>query len=447
MFDNTNLSPWLLAIRSLSVYYNGNSPSNLMKIRLFETVADSFSMRPADTFSALKHRNFRLFWSGQLLSLVGTWMQSVAQAWLVFRLTKSPLLLGTVGFAASFPVLLLSLPAGVIADRYEKRKILVATQASFMIVALTIAALVFSNRVQVWHVIILALITGIVNAFDAPTRQSFVAEIAGKDDLLNAIALNSTSFNAARVVGPAIAGLLVAVAGEGGCFLINGLSYIPIITTLRLVKTPFRGANSGDMNLMNDLLEGLRYLRKNREFTGIVSIVAAASLLGMPYLMLMPVFAKDVLHKGASGFGFLMSSTGLGAFLGALGLASLRAGKRRGAIFVVGALAFPVLIFIFSFSENYLLSALLLFGIGWAMVSQTVVGNTLIQGTVNHELRGRVMSVYTLVFMGMMPIGSLQAGWLAEHLGAPSALAIGGAILFLFSMGVLRSRSGIGRMR
>ncbi|MCL5773107.1 MAG: MFS transporter [Firmicutes bacterium] len=390
--------------------------------------AIKFTLR---VFSALKHRNFRLFWFGQLISLIGSWMQIVAQGWLVLKLTNSPFYLGLVGALAGLPVLIFSLFAGVIADRLNKRLILVFTQITMMLLAFVLSYLVGSGIVKVWHVIILASFMGVAAAFDTPTRQSFVVEMVGKEDLMNAIALNSSIFNGARVIGPAIAGILISKMGLEGCFLVNGISFIPVIIGLLMIRTSYDGKEKKSGTVWEDIREGLSYIKHDKTVSAMITLVATTSICIMPYAVLMPAFARDILHTDAHGFGILMSSVGLGALFGALSLAAMGNFKRKGLIVSAGNAVLPLAVIAFSFTRNFHLGIVFLMIIGWAIISQNATINTLLQSMVPDHLRGRVMSVYVLMFMGMMPIGSFIGGFAAQYLGVPHAILVGG-IVFLF---------------
>ncbi len=379
------------------------------------------------TFASLRHRNFRLFWTGQLVSLVGTWMQAVAQGWLVLTLTNSAFLLGLVSAIGSIPVLFLSLPGGVAADRMDKRSLLIATQATAMVLALVLAALTHFKAVQVWHIVVLAALAGSVFAFDAPSRQAFIVEMVGKEDLLNAIALNSAIFNAARIMGPALAGVLIGVIGMAGCFLLNGVSFLAVIVGLALIRSEYVAA-PGRLSAWQDIRLGLEYVSSNRDVLLLEVIVASFSIFGMPYAVLMPIFARDVLEVGSRGLGFLMTATGVGALAGALSLASFGKSRGRGRLVFVAGAVFAALLAAFSLSRNFTLSLVLLALLGWAMVSQVATINTILQSIVPDNLRGRVMSVHTLVFMGMTPFGSFIAGSIAQRWGAPAALQAGAAV-------------------
>jgi MFS family permease len=385
----------------------------------------------SNTFRALKHRNFRLFFAGQFVSLTGTWMQSVAQSWLVYRLTGSVVLLGFIGFASQIPVFLLAPIGGAVADRNNRRKILITTQTLAMIFASILAALTLSGTVQVWHLFVIAACFGITNAFDIPTRQSFVVDMVGKEDLLNAIALNSSMFNGARIVGPAIAGILVAAVGEGWCFFLNALSYIAVLSGFLMmsVQTVIRPKVSG--STVANIAEGFGFVIKTPPVRALLLLLGLVSLMGMPYAVLMPIFADKILGGGSSTLGFLMGASGTGALVAALVLASRKSVFGLGRWVAFASAGFGVALILFSFSGVFWLSAILLVPVGFAMMTQMSSSNTLIQAMVPDELRGRVMSVYSMMFMGMAPLGALMAGSLAELLGAQNTVALGGIVCIL----------------
>jgi MFS family permease len=388
----------------------------------------------------MQHRNYRLFFLGQLVSLIGTWMQSVAQSWLVYRLTGSAVLLGTVGFASQIPVFLLSPLGGVMADRRDRRRVLLATQAVSMLLALTLALLTLSGRIQVWQVLVLAGLLGVANGFDIPARQAFVVELVGRQDLVNAIALNSSMFNGARIVGPALAGVVVAAVGEGWCFFANGVSYVAVLASLAALRLPARPAPAvGRASPVAQILEGWRFVARTGPIRALLLLLGLVSLTGMPYAVLMPVMAEDVLHAGASGLGLLMGASGTGALAGALVLARRTSLAGLGTWVASAALAFGVALIAFSLSRHFWLSVVLLLPVGFAMLLQMSSSNTLIQSMVPDELRGRVMAAYSMMFMGMAPLGALLAGTLAETVGAPATIAIGGVVCIAGAL-VFRSR-------
>jgi MFS family permease len=374
---------------------------------------------------ALGHRNFQLFFSGQLISLIGTWMQSVAQSWLVYRLTGSALLLGSVGFASQIPVFLCAPLGGLAADRVNRRHIVIGTQVASMLLAFILAALTLTHKVQVWHVFVLAALLGVVNAFDIPGRQSFLVDMVGKEDLMNAIALNSSMFNGARVIGPAVAGLLVARIGEGWCFFANAVSYIAVIIGLLMMRvhSPARAIKASPFEHM---MEGFRFVNQTAPIRALLLLLGMVSLVGMPYVVLMPIFADKVLHGGARGLGILMGATGVGALLGALTLAFRQGVKGLGRWVAWCCGGFGTSLLVFTISRSFWISVFLLLPVGYFMMLQMSSSNTLIQVMVPDALRGRVMAVYSMMFMGMAPIGALLGGALADHLGAPLTVGIGG---------------------
>jgi len=383
------------------------------------------------TLRALQYRNYRLFFAGQIISLIGTWMQNVAQAWLVYRITGSPVLLGAAGFSAQIPVFLLAPVGGVVADRYSRHRLVIATQTASMLLAFALAALTLSGTVRVWHIFALSALLGVVNSFDIPARQAFIVGLVAKPDLINAIALNSSMFNASRVLGPAIAGVLVAGIGEGWCFFANGASYIAVIAGLLLMNVPPHRPAAQPGSPLSRMLEGFRFVIQNPPIHALLALLGVVSLTGMPYAVLMPIFADRILHGGARALGLLMGSTGIGALAAALMLASRRDLKGLGRWVALAALGFGAGLVAFSFSRIFWLSAAILALCGFSMMIQMGSSNTLIQSMSPDRLRGRVMSVYSMMFMGMAPFGALLAGAVADRLGAPLTVAGGGALSML----------------
>lgn len=377
---------------------------------------------------AFRHRNYRLFFGGQLISVCGTWMQVVAQSWLVYRLTGSAVLLGLVGFCSQIPVLLLSPVGGVLADRYDRRRVMVATQVASMLLAFVLAALTLSGQVRVWHVPVLAAILGAVNAFDIPARQSFVVEMVGKDDLVNAIALNSSMFNGARILGPSLAGILVASIGEGWCFFANAVSYLAVIVGLMMMRLEAPAPRRPMASARAHIAAGFAFVWQARPIRALLLLMGLVSLVGMPYSVLMPIFADQILHGGPRALGLLMGAAGLGALAGALVLASRRGVRGLEYWIALSAAGFGLSLLLFALSRSFWISAALLTLLGFCMVGQMASSNTLIQTMVPDHLRGRVMSVYSMMLIGMAPFGSLLAGILAQHLGAPLAVAAGGGL-------------------
>jgi MFS family permease len=382
------------------------------------------------TLRALRHRNFQLFFGGQLISLIGTWMQSVAQAWLVYSMTKSALLLGSVGFASQLPVFLVAPLGGITADRVNRQRLVIATQIASMILAGILAWLTLSGRVQVWHIFVLAALLGVVNAFDIPGRQSFLVDMVGKEDLMNAIALNSSMFNAARIIGPAVAGILVAKIGEGWCFAANAISYIAVIVGLVLMHVHC-APRAGQGSPIEDIIEGFRWVSRTKIIRALLLLIGLVSLVGMPYTVLMPIFADGILHGGARGLGILMGATGVGALLGALTLAAKTGVKGLGRWVTISCAALGISLACFAFSTSLWLSVALLLPAGYSMMLQMACSNTLIQTMVPDQLRGRVMSLYSMMFMGMAPFGAFFGGALAHRIGAPITVAAGGVACVL----------------
>ena len=375
---------------------------------------------------AFRHRNYRLFFGGQTISLVGTWMQTVAQSWLVYRLTGSAVLLGFVGFASQIPVFLMAPIGGSVADRYNRHRIIVITQTSAMLLAFVLSVLTLTGLVQVWHIFTLAAMLGLVNAFDIPTRQAFVVDMVGREDLINAVALNSSMINGARMIGPALAGVLVASVGEGWCFLANGVSYVAVIAGLMMMKTAARPHTLPDDSAFASIIEGFRYVRHTGPVRALLLMLGLVSLMGMPYAVLMPIFADEILHGGPRGLGLLMGAAGFGALVGALVLVAKKGIRGLGYWVAFAATGFGLSLILFSLSRTFWLSAALLLPAGFCMMIGLASSNTLIQSLVPDKLRGRVMAVYSMMFMGMAPFGSLLAGALAHRLGAPGTVAFGG---------------------
>ena len=352
-------------------------------------------------------------------------MQSVAQAWLVYRMTGSSLLLGSVGFASQFPVFLVAPLGGIVADRMNRHRVVIGTQIASMVLAFMLAALTLSGRVQVWHIFVLAVLLGVVNAFDIPGRQAFLVDMVGKEDLMNAIALNSSMFNGARIIGPAIAGILVAKIGEGWCFFANAVSYIAVIIGLVMMRVQARALSTAAGSPLAHILQGFRWVWDTGPIRALLLLLGLVSLVAMPYTVLMPVFADKVLHGGARGLGILMGATGVGALLGALTLASRTGVRGLGRWVAYSCGGFGVSLILFAFSRSFWLSVALLLPVGFCMMLQMSSSNTLIQAMVPDELRGRVMALYSMMFMGMAPFGALLGGALADRLGAPVTVAVG----------------------
>jgi MFS family permease len=383
-------------------------------------------------FRSLKYRNYRLFFSGQILSLIGTWMQQIALPWLVYRLTGSALLLGVVAFATQVPAFLLAPFAGVMADRLDRYRILTSTQTLSMLQALVLGLLYYYGNIQVWQIIILALLLGLINAFDMPTRQAFVIQmVENREDLSNAIALNSMMFNSARLIGPTIAGIVIAVSSEGVCFILNAISFLFVIASLLLMKIKPLHATPRTTHVLHDLREGFSYAVSFTPIRYIMTLLALVSLVGMPYSILMPVFAGKILGGGSPTLGFLMASAGAGAMTGAIYLASRKTVLGLSKIIPLSTATFGIGLIAFASSRVLWLSLPLMFVTGLGMMTQMVASNTIIQTIVDDDKRGRVMSFYVMAFIGTAPFGSLLAGALADAIGAPDTLTIGGALCLL----------------
>ncbi|HZD32900.1 MAG TPA: MFS transporter [Candidatus Angelobacter sp.] len=382
--------------------------------------------RWATAVRALRHRNFQLFFAGQLISLIGTWMQTVALSWLVYRISGSTLLLGTVGFASQIPVFLMAPLGGVVADRANRRRVVIATQTLAMVLAFILAALTLTHRIQVWQIMVLAAALGTVYAFDIPARQAFLMDMVGREDLMNAIALNSSMFNGARIVGPAVAGIVVAWVGEGWCFFANAVSYIAVIVGLLMMRIqhPVKVVIEGSP--LEHILEGFRFVAKAMPLRSILLLLGLVSLVGMPYMVLMPVFASQILHGGAKELGWLMGATGVGALMGALSLTTRVGVKGLGKLIAMCAAGFGASLILFAASKMFWLSLLLLLPVGFTMMCQMASSNTLLQSMVPDQMRGRVVSLYTMMFMGVAPFGAFFAGAVAHRIGAPWTVAIGG---------------------
>jgi len=387
------------------------------------------------TFAALRHRNYQLFFWGQLISLIGTWMDKTAEGWLVYKLTGSKVLLGVIAAAGTAPMLILSMWGGSLADRHPKRRILVATQTVAMLLAFVEAWLVWSGLVRPWQIVVLATLGGVVMAFDMPARQAFVIEMTSREDLMNAIALNSSVMNGARLIGPSLAGIIMAKIGIAPCFFIDGLSFLAVIAGLLRMNVPhtLRHAHTG--TAFQHALGGLSYVRHNRRVFILMSLFGVVGVFGWSYAVLMPSFARDILHIGETGYGMLLSASGLGALAGALVTASVGPRlPRRPAVFG-GVWLFAAMLLAFSFTRNYTLAMLFLAVGAFGMMLFFSTSNTLVQTSVPDEMRGRVMGVWALIFGGMVPIGSLEAGLMARYFGTPATIAFGATVCGLAALG------------
>ena len=377
----------------------------------------------------MRHRDFRRFWFGLIVSVVGTWMQMAAQAWLVYELTDSSLALGLVGACGTAPMLLFALPAGVVADRLSKRNILLVTQSIAMLQAFALAALVYSGAIQVWHVMVLAAFLGTSNSFDMPARHAMVIELVGREDVLNAVSLNSSAFNSGRIVGPALAGVLIGVVGTAVCFLVNGVSFVATIIALAGIA-PRRPRPEAQGPMLAQIRGGLSWAKGQPVVKGLLGMIAVASVFAMSYATLLPVFARDVFHTGSQGYGFLMSAYAVGALTSALLLTAFGHRWPLGRLATIGSYWFPVALAAVALSPQYGVALVALFLTGVGLMLFNAVSNTMLQALSPDELRGRVMSMRTLLFAGMMPVGSLQVGAMGEWLGPRAAVGIGAALCF-----------------
>ncbi len=376
---------------------------------------------------ALRHPNFRLFFGGQSISLIGTWMTRVATSWLVYRLTKSSLLLGTVGFAGQIPTFLLAPFAGVIVDRIDRRKVLLWTQTLAMVQSLLLAWLTLSHRINIVEVLVLSAFQGLVNAFDMPARQSFMIRmVEDRADLSNAIAINSSMVNAARLLGPSLAGMLIAITNEGWCFLVDGVSYIAVIASLMMMRVTHDQMQNHGATMTQQLREGWDYVTASVPIRSILLLFSLISLMGWPFMVLMPIFAAQVLHGGPHTLGFLMGAVGVGSLISALLLVVRRSVRGLLKVIPIGAGVFGAGLVAFGFSQNQWLSMALMLVTGFGMMQGVTASNTILQTLVDEKMRGRVMSYYTMAFVGMAPFGSLLAGALAHAIGAPRTVIVSG---------------------
>ncbi|MBI5730656.1 MAG: MFS transporter [Ignavibacteriales bacterium] len=383
------------------------------------------------TFAALSHRNYRLWFIGQIISLFGSWMQMTAQGFFIYELTRSPAFLGYIGFANGIPTWLFMVYGGVIADRFSRRKIMIATQTIMMMLAFILAALTFTNTVEPWHILLLTFGLGIANAFDAPARQAFVNELVPREDLLNAIALNSMMFHSAAAVGPAVAGITYAVLGPGWCFTINGISFLAVIYNLFIMKFPPIQKRIVNKSAFKELQEGLQYLKTQKMILLLMLIISFSTLFGLSITTLFPAWAVNILHGDAVTNGFLQTSRGIGAVLCSLFIASLSKYIVRGKILTTGLISLPIFMILFAVNSSFIISSFILVGIGASIIAINNLSNGLTQTLVSEEYRGRIMGVYSFSFFGFMPLGALWIGMLAEHFGSPMAILINAVILLL----------------
>lgn len=388
--------------------------------------------------SAFGHRNYRIFFCGQIISLTGTWIKTTAEGWLVYDISGSSVALGLIRFATMLPFALLALWGGIVADRHSKRRILIFTQSGSMLLAFGLAALVYFGEVEVWHVAVIGFSVGVVNAFDVPARQSFVVELVGKEDLINGIALNSSMFNLARVIGPAVAGLLIGVVGIAGCFLLNGISYIAVIIGYGLLKLPKFESRDDHPPFFEAIREAFQYIAGHGPLRAIMILISTFSLFGTSFSVLMPVFAKDIFHGDAKTLGIMMACNGGGALLGGISLASWGKKFRRKTLVYFGLFGCCLFLVLFSLSRSFALSGGLLAGAGFFMIVFLATANTATQLRSPDALRGRIMGFYSLSFLGMSSLGSLLSGMLAKWLTAPGAVMLGGGVCAVVGLLVMR---------
>jgi MFS family permease len=382
-------------------------------------------------FRALKHRNFQLFFAGQLISLIGTWMQSAAQLWLVYKMTNSPVLLGVFGFASQIPILFLAPVGGYVGDRYNRHRGVIWTQTAALILSFVLAALTLAGVIRVWEIVLIAFLAGTVNAFDIPIRQAFLIQMVGKEDLPNAIALNSSIFNGARVVGPAIAGFAIAWIGEGWCFFLNGVSFLAVIVALLMMRIEKVEVRARTGSPLQNFVQGFHFAMSDRPIRSALLLVSLMSMFGLQYTVFLPIFARDILHGGPEKLGWLMSFAGVGAVIGALHFAARTDYKGLVEWIAATATACALGLIFFSQSHVFWLSAMMLLVVGFSATSQLAATNTIVQGRVPDELRSRLMAVYATMFMGVQPLGALVAGGVAKRIGAPYALTAFGSICLL----------------
>lgn len=399
--------------------------------------------RLTNAFSVFAHRDFRLMWFGAFVSTTGTWMQTVAQAWVVYSLTDSAFYLGVDAFLATVPMILFSLIGGVVADRIERRRILLASQVFQMTFAAILAVLLFTETVEIWHIFVLSFLTGSVQSFGGPAYQALLPLLVPKREMTKAIALNSLQFNLARMLGPVLAGLALKELGAAMCFVLNAASFIPVIVSLLLIRTSFRPERKEQKSMLHEMREGVSFVRRDAAISELTLIAFVSTFLGIPMLTLLPVIVKEVFQLGATGYGWMLTASGAGSVSGALLVASIGNVKHRGRAAVLCQVAFAICLLTFAFSNVVWLSAIALFFGGAALLGVVTTVSSLVQMTTTEAMRGRVMSIFMMAFRGGMPLGNLATGWLAEHLTAARALAINGVLLVVFAVTLLVTRNRI----
>lgn len=397
--------------------------------------------------AALSHRNFKLFWFAQIISLTGTWMHQAAQGWLVYKLTDSPFFLGLTGTAASLPILLFTLAGGVLVDRYPKRKIMLITHVLLMFFTFTLAMLVVTGVVAVWHILIIAFLIGTVHSIEIPTRQSFLIEMVGRANLLNAIALNSSAFHSARMIGPAIAGFIIVPLGLAACFFINTVTFFAMI--IALMKMRFETGEiklNHNRGVVKEFKEGISYIIQHPNIYILLISVGIISFFGFPYISFLPVYARDILQTGAKGLGILMGCAGAGAFTGAVSLAIKGDSSKKGIVMAVAGITFSTALLLFSLSTSVLISYAMLFFMGLGAINQIATANSIIQLEVPDDLRGRVMGAFTTMFLGMAPLGNLAVGSLAHYIGTQKALLIAASCCLLGTITIILNKKELLKM-
>ncbi len=402
----------------------------------------SWIKQVASAFPALQNRDYKAYFSGQLISLIGTWLQIVSQGWLVLQLTNSALQIGIIAALSTLPSLFLTLFGGVIVDQFPKKKILLATQTASMILAFTLGTLTLTGVVTVWMIGVCAFLLGIVTAIDSPARQAFISEIVTKEQLPSAIALNSGIFNAARVIGPSVAGVLIALIGTGGAFIVNGFSYIAVLIALLWMKVQFP-TERRKLHAISAIKEGLSYSFTHPIIRTLIIFTGVSSVFGWSYTTVMPLIAQNTFHLGAAGLGYLYAASGLGSLLATLLIATFSKKISPEFFILGGSILFAISLILFSYTSHLLIGLILLFLTGLGLLSQFAMMNTVIQSLVSSELRGRVISIYILMFIGLTPVGNIAAGWMAEHVGTAITMRIGAIIILIFSTVVLYYRNKI----
>ena len=395
--------------------------------------AFSNSLKVQETFASIRHRNYKFWFGSQIVSLLGSWMQMTAQGYFIFELTHSPAFLGYVGFASGIPTWLFMIYAGVFADRYNRRNIIIFTQTVMMILAFVLAFLTFAGIVQPWHIIALAFLLGIANAIEAPARQAFVNELVPREDLFNAIALNSTMFHSGAAIGPALAGITYALFGPAWCFTINAISFIPVIYTLLMMKLDVIPPKPTGRSAFKDMLIGFQYLRGQKLIILLMLTIGMSSMFGIGMMTIIPAWAVKILHGDASTNGMLQASRGLGAVVCSLVIASQSRKIKKGPYLFYGLLTLAFFMFLFSFNSTYIISCILLFGVGVGLIGINNLSNSLTQSIISEEFRGRIMGIYSFSFFALMPLGALWIGMIAEHFGPPIAVLSNAVILFVFA--------------